>query len=277
MTQKSSVLQLFIVVLIVTAVLGILWWGKAVIHTSQTAAPGQVNEAQKNSQEGGVIVGVLRTVGNSGEEIGMANNLHGLNARFQVIRQGQLPSTADQYVWGHFSSPEVEAAYEALDTSKSGLCVVVNYTQIATPPPAAEYSQGIPILTVSGFQLLSDYSCYDANPDLFPTQSVLLDQPMITLSATITSAPRPAYDIGYDYEISVPWSEAKKLGYNDASGLEHPGDMPTAVYLRSLSLDIEKKIESAKRSGLPVTLTGQFVGGYAESTVLQVVEVTTKN
>jgi hypothetical protein len=237
--------------------------------TDQTVSSGYPSESQ-------TITGILRSVGMAGEEIGMANNLHGLNARFQVISEGKLPYSANQYIWGNFSNPEVEAKYDALTFNDSGYCVSVTTSAIATPLPQAEYVQSMPIITLSDFTLLEDYSCYDENSDLFPSQQPLVDLPMVTITTVVLAADRPSYEVGYDYKITLPWSGALQIGYTDVSGLDHPPEMPTDIYIVANTLEVAKKLETAKRHGTKVTITGQVVGGFAETTIIQVNNISTE-
>lgn len=216
------------------------------------------------------VTGILRTVGNNGEEIGTENNLYGYNAQFQIIRSGDEPYSLDKFVIGQFSSDSAEKTYNDLTLADTGKCVEAVVSSISETAPGADNYNNLKIITVDKLTIIDTLSCYDDNPDLYPSQQPLLDQPMVNINTIVTAANRPAHDIGYDYEITILWSEAQAKGYIDSTGYKYAPTDQITIFMTVDSLEMAKKIELAKRSTTAVNLKGQFQWGYAENNVFKI-------
>lgn len=134
------------------------------------------------------------------------------------------------------------------------------------------YADNLKLLFIDKYEISNNTNCYANSIQVNPMYTEYDNQ--VTLTAQVSSAVRPAYDIAYDYQVEVPYGEVKDLGYGDSSGREKMDSEIVNIPLVTENLTILRKLEQAKRSGINTNIQGVFQWGYAETMVFNVLAIT---
>ncbi len=218
--------------------------------------------------------GFLVTTGISASEITEKYKLSETAAKYQVVNSNPETNTERRYLLTKFTSQETADRFAAIAANKIMGCIEVIPAELAVPPTNTDYLSDFTLVTVQDFSFTDNPSCYAEQKNLFTSyQNSETDQKTIAITTPVQVVERPVYDIHYDFAIDAAWGEAQKLGYSDASGLEHPADQLTKIFVVPADDDIAYQLTQAARTSEPVGLKGYFTGGFAESTILVVTTV----
>lgn len=220
--------------------------------------------------------GLLVTTGSSAPELAQTHQISETTAQYQVVNFDPATNAPRHYLITNFTSQEVAERFAAIAAEKIMSCIDIIPTQLTPPPADAEYLENFTLVTVQDFGISDNLSCYAEHKELFTSAPPPpeLELPTISLTAPVIITERPVYDISYDFAVDIPWSEAKSLGYSDASGIDHPADTIMHIFVIPANDDIAYQLLQAARQSQPITLQGTFMAGYAESTVLRVEQIT---
>ncbi len=136
----------------------------------------------------------------------------------------------------------------------------------ADPPT---YVDSLQVMYINKYEITEDLDCYhNKNSDTLVDHSDSYRE--IELNAAIEGMTRPAFDIAYDYQVTLSKEQADALGYSDSSGIENEESGVVQIPIVTISSSILKELETAKRAQRQVSIKGNFEWGYAESMVFKV-------
>ncbi len=258
---------LFIVVVVLFLLIAFISWG---IHDLNTKGEDYSNYVKENYSN---ITGKIIRIGDEDKNIAL-KKLKKIGATDINLAVASYSENSDpKYYLLYDLSGIYDEELLALDPDNiAGRCI----DMFALPDTKKDsvpntYADGIQILFIDTYKILENTDCYANSIQTNPIYTEY--ENLITITAKIKSATRPAYDIAYDYKIVMTYDEAKSYGYGDSSGREKESSDIVEIPITTKNLDILEKLEETKRTNAIIKLEGVLEWGYAESMVFNVISI----
>ncbi len=174
------------------------------------------------------------------------------------------------YLLHDLSGIHEEELQQLKSTDVAGKCISLyampDRSRVADPPT---YVDSLQLIYINKYEITEDLDCYhNKNSDTLVNYSDSYNE--IDLSAVVEGMTRPAFDIAYDYQVTLPKEQADVLGYYDSSGIENKEGGVVQIPIVTINNSILKELETAKRAQRQVSIRGNFESGYAESMVFKI-------